>query len=267
MPDLQAFPAGPLKAAVMAAVLLLPLAPAAAGTTGTGPREAYVLGLQALERGEYEQAADLLIEAAREDKDCLVAIAREQDMLPESCEPAEMPGPHLGGDPAPFVLYRLALHEKAAGGDRLGRAGKYFLERIVRDHAGSPWEDDAALMLIQQGFCLVDAGYPECVEWEIRGYEQWLKDYPLSDRTPEVMLELARDYLELAKRLERDGPWNSPVKAELCRGRAFQLAHLVEKKYPGSGHAETAARLAGSIRDSGRPYSIVPPSAIPAGKR
>jgi hypothetical protein len=232
----------------------------------------YLDGRLAFMQGRDQEAADLLMQAVRTDWHCLAVMRdpRFPAALPDRpC--AEVEGlnrPSGGEDPGPEALYRLGLMRKAAAREQkldevlVRREGEYFLKRLVKEYQSSAWADDAALLLTEDGCCVVDEGYPSCTAWEIRGYEQWLGDYGASDLRPGVLRKLTSDYRELARRYDEPGAWNDPVKAELCRGHALQLATVLSRERPGTAEAGWGRDTAREIRDSGKAYSMVPRSVM-----
>ena len=135
------------------------------------------------------------------------------------------------------------------------KAGNDDLRRLVAEYPNTGVADDATLRLIEDGFCLTDAGYPDCNAFAIRGYEAFLAAYPYTDRKSYVLKRMAANYLDLSFRYEEDRPWQSAEKAELCLGRALQLAELPARPGP---EAAFGRDLAARIRSSGRAFSIVP---------
>jgi len=182
--------------------------------------------------------------------------------------PAAPPAPVSAPAPAADEeLYRRALALQAAArvrGDeaRARKAGSDLLRRLAAEHPGSARVDDAALLLIEDGFCLTDAGYPECVGFAIEGYEAFLRAYPYSDRRSRVLRQLVERYLELSSRYEQERPWNSPERAELCRGRALEIAERLAAN-PELADSAWARATAAGIRNSGKPFSIVPGGGLP----
>ena len=158
-------------------------------------------------------------------------------------------------------LYMHALAAKADaraahGSAAARRAGNDLLRKLVADYPQSAVADDAALRVIEDGFCLTDAGYPDCTALAIRGYEAFLDAYPYSDRRTYVLKRLATNYLDLSFRFEQDQPWQSPEKSERCLGRALQLAELLAQGP--EPEAAFGRELAAHIRSSGKAFSIIP---------
>jgi hypothetical protein len=240
--------------------------------------ELFLEGQRALGFGQRERAADLLIAAARKDRRCvdLMFDLRFQSWLPaQGCSeiPGITPAP-VTGDPAPCVLDRLGLLMKErARQDRpddaiaLRRAGGDYFQRAVAEFPDSPWAGDAALQLLADGDCLTDAGFPDCTMFRIKGYEQWLSTYAKSPRRFGAIKLAAESYLELAGRYEQDRPWHSPLRAELCRGRALELSAMIAAEGPRSEEALWAGPFIAAIKASGKPFSIVPASAVSETRR
>jgi hypothetical protein len=234
----------------------------------SGNDAVYMAGQLAFRRGNDEEAADLLIRAVRGDWHCLAMMRDNRFQLWISLTPcAENPGlvkPDTSEDPGPEALYRLALVRKNQARQKqmeegaVRKAGEFFLTRLVRDFSESSWADKAALLLLDDGLCIEDEGYPGCLAWEIQGLETWLSMYNGSDLRSEVLKRTTQSYLELANRYEEPKAWNSPVKAELCRGRAIQMALLLARDYPGSENRNWANETVLQINASGKPYSMVP---------
>lgn len=187
-----------------------------------------------------------------------VSTARGQSPNPT---PVVAPPPPGAADSAAAALYQRALaaraQARAHNNEAAARkAGVEDLQRLLSEYPNSSSADDAALMLIEDGFCLTDAGFPDCLALTIRGYEAFLAAYPNSDRRPQALKLLAAHYLDLSFRYEQAKPWQSAEKAELCLGRALQLAELLAA---GAGpEAAFGRELAGRIRASGKAFSIVP---------
>ncbi len=230
----------------------------------------YLQGVRAFQEGRDQEAARALTESARLDGRCLSLIEGRSDSLPERpcSQVAGVEKPHKG-DPAARILYRLAVISKGQAPEEAAsrHAGWDLLERIIRSHQGSPWEDDAALLVLEDRFCLDRGGWPACIEWEIRLYEQWLSAYPFSDHKPKVMRSLAERYLMLARMYEKDEPWSSPVIAELSRGQAWWIANRLDKNQPGAKYESWAGGFKQKIKETGKPYSITPVHALPEEMR
>ena len=231
----------------------------------------YLKGQKAFREGRDRAAANLVMEAARKDWRChsVLGDARFAAWLPPTpC--SKQPGlkrPGGGEDPGAEALYRLGMIRRNSSipgmaGTELRDRGRYFLDRLVSEFKSGAWVDDAALVLVEDGFCIVDEGHPECVAWRIKGYERWLGEYPNSDRRAEVLTEVAQLYLELAKRYEEPSAWNSAVTAELCRGRAMEVARKLASRYYGSRDARWAVDFIRGIKSSGKPYSMAPEGAV-----
>jgi len=227
---------------------------------GDGKR-AYKKGAEAFYAGNHENAARLLVTAARTDPACRETILNAENMLPQEC--GERPGHSIYGDPASEVLYRLALLEKemAENEVEIRSAGNHYLDLIISHHKGSPWEDDAAFLLMQGELCLVNVGYPACIELSIRKREEWLNTYLSSERADEVLIGLAESYIELGEEYEREAPWHSDIKAEICRGRAVEIAELLITGH-GARTAQWAKDFIADIRKSGTSFSTVPSAAL-----
>jgi hypothetical protein len=233
----------------------------------------YLKGQKAFREGRDREAADLVMEAARKDWRChsMLGDARFAGWLPPTpC--SRQPGlkrPEGNEDPGAETLYRLGMIRRnssvpeMAGTDPRGR---YFLERLVSEFKSGAWADDAALVLVEDGFCIVDEGYPECVAWRIKKYERWLGEYPYSDRRAQVLTEVAKLYLELAKRYDEPSAWTSAVTAELCRGRAMEVARKLASRHYGRSEARWAVDFIGGIKSSGKPYSMAPEGAVSSGR-
>jgi hypothetical protein len=236
----------------------------------------YEEGLRAFAAGDDYNAVRLLTAVAAADPACLAVLAdpRFEKNLPAGpCRAVAAVGwPAPIGDPAAYPLYRVAELRKAQAERRGGemarrKAGEEQLRQLIAEHSASPLTDNAALVLVEDGFCLADVGYPECIAWTIKGYEGWLKAYPYSDQKPRVLKTLAERYLILADRLDQPKPWHSPERAELCRGRALELAQAVAETDPDSELSAWAEGFIARIRFSGQPFSTVPREAIPAAQR
>ncbi len=241
------------------------------GETYTEAENLFLAGRSAFNQGRDKEAADYLIEASRLDWQCLSVLRdmRYTKWLPvKPCgqNPALRPVGDVE-DAASETLYRLALlrrsraRKEGVGEARLRKEGHYFLERLVSEGKGGSPADLGALMLVEDGFCLDGAGYPECKALEIEGYESWLERYPESANAPEVMKRMAERYLELADDFERPEPWRSEARAELCRGKAVVIARRLLKEYPGTTWFKWAEEFIAAVRESGVPFSIVPDGA------
>lgn len=236
----------------------------------TGADKNYMKGMKALHAGADKEAAGLLIKAAREDRRCLLLLEEEIRASKSSikiCSDLEPVDELLAGDPAAEVLYRLAAFRKNSARSQAGeatarKAGQYFLSRATEEFRGSPWADAAELSLIEDGFCLDGAGFPDCTAWEIRGYEQWLKGHSASSQKPPVLKSLAGKYLALAGKFEEDKPWKNAIRGEICRGRALEIAKVIVKGHPGTEYAKWAKDFIRGIEDSEKPYSMVPETAV-----
>ena len=116
----------------------------------------------------------------------------------------------------------------------------------------------ASLIALESGFCVHDAGYPDCLALEIRGYEKWLSQHPRSRLRPAILIKLAETYLELAGRLEQPAPWHHSARAELLRGRALEIAELVLAETNDPESIRWAREFISAIKNSGAAYSSVP---------
>ncbi len=237
-----------------------------------GPGDAlFMEGQRAYARGEDERAAKLLMAAARADWRCLAIMhdARYTRWLPaQPCSrvPA-LKRPESKGDPGPRALYRLGLMRKNKARERHGelaarRAGRYFFARTVEEFPQSYFASEASLVLIDDGRCLVDAGYPDCLALLIGAYEDWLVDFPESAKRPWVVKELAASYLALAAKYEQPSAWESPLLSELFRGRAVEMAGVIVEDHPRAVEAKWAQDFIARIKASGKPFSIVPQGAL-----
>lgn len=255
------------------------LTPAADKTETAAPMDSadqlFRDGVKAFQDGNDERAAEFLIAAARKDPACAAVFQDprwEKSLPPTSCPAAEPSALSAAGDPAALVLLRLAAIRKQEarekGGEPLARkAGKYFLVQAAEKFGGSSDADRAALMLTRDGLCLQSAGYKECLEWEIKNYERFLRERPSSPLLPELLEKVAEDYWALADKYAAAAPWHSAEKAELCRGQALQLANHLAANFPETEPGRWALSFADAIKTSDRPYSIVPSSALPTRGR
>ncbi len=241
------------------------------------PENDYRKGARAFKTGDDEKAAEFLIEAARSDWRARAVLSSPawKESLP-AVDLDELKGlrkADFGPSVASRVLYRLGtirkkqarkvikpIDEPAKG--RIEKAGVYYFARIVKEHNNSPQADDAALALVESGLCVKDSKCPACTSWSIRSYEQWLQEYSYSPDRDRVIKKLARLYLELAGKLEGPEPWQSKQKAELCRGKALELASLLTDRKTDRGLRVWAERFRKDIRDSGKPYSTIPSSLL-----
>lgn len=237
----------------------------------------YLKGVRAFKAGDDEKAAEYLMEAARRDwrVRAVLSAPRWKDSLPEA-DLEEINGlreTNFGTHQASRFLYRLGtvrqkkarktikpIDDRAKG--RIKKAGVYYFELIVKEHNNSPQADDAALALVESGLCVKNSKCPSCTSWAIRSYEKWLQAYSYSPDRDRVIKKLAGLYLELAGRLEVPAPWQSKQKAELCRGKALELASLLTDRQTNRGLREWAEKFSKDIRDSGKPYSTTPSSLL-----
>ncbi len=233
----------------------------------------YKEGVKAFRSGDDERAAQVLVKAARLDwrVGAVLSDPRWKGSLPK-----EDLGKLSGLDKSPpsvdtasRVLYRLGIirrNQAQQSGQslsvtekaRVKRSGVYYFEKVVNEYGNSPETDDAALELIKAGLCVRESGFPACTAWSIKSHEGWLKEYGYSPLREKVIKRLAGLYLELADKLEEDAPWNSSAKAELCRGKALELASVLDR--PGSGRRlrDWAGKFTKRIKTSGKAYSLMP---------
>jgi len=240
------------------------------------PADPFVEGARALARQDDQQAADLIIEAVRADERCLWIMydPRYTKWLPVTpCQEVTSLGPiSVEGDPAPQALYRLAEIRTNRVAERESEraakeAGRYFIDRLLAEFPESSFAARAVLDRIGRGGCETDAGYPDCVAEEIKQLEQWRRQYSGAELVPRVSRRTAELYLELARRYEQDRPWRSEIRAELCRGRALEFAEAAAEESASPDGRAWAARFIAGIKASGKPFSIVPPGALPARDR
>lgn len=234
----------------------------------------FLSGQKAFRDGRDEEAADFIMAAARSDWHCasLLSDPRYTTFLPPTpcSEIMNLKEPESDADPGPEVLYRLAMIRKRApqqkGLEAMARkAGACFLQRLSADFPKSEWADNGALVTVEDGFCLVDEGPPECLAWEIRGYEGWLASFPKSEERPGILKKAAESWLALAGRYDEPAAWRSEIKAELCRGRAIEFAGALLEENPGSREAGWAMDFIAGVKASGKPYSMIPQDLVDAG--
>lgn len=222
----------------------------------------YAEGVQAFRAGKDMEAAKLLIQAARQSPGCL-AVFEDSSMesLPEVC-------PETGNsrsvyDPAPMVMYRLGIIRWRKETQELERKdilrknqhSRLLLEDLIRNHPGSPYADDAALLLLEDGLCHTDAGFPDCVMLAISKYESFLATFPASDKIPYALLKISESYLVLAElygpcrsdKTCNERPWENKARAELFLGQARAASMRILRDHPGSSQVVTAREILDKI--------------------
>lgn len=225
----------------------------------------YEAGLRAFNLGRDMEAVESITRAAKENEGCLGAL---EDIsiksLPAAC--AETSAVSYRGDPAPLVLFQLGRLRwedetrklEAKGLLRKNQHSKDLFEKLIENHPYSAFTDDAALMLIEDSLCFSDEGYPDCDMLEIRAYENFLKTYPHSDRSAEVIFRMAELFMELSE-LHAPGesgdgresrPWENKIRAELFLGQAKRLSLTIKENHPGSQEARKASTLLERINSS-----------------
>jgi hypothetical protein len=236
--------------------------------------EIYKKGIMAFYRGNHESAASHLVETAQLDWRCLAVYRdpRWQKNPPTgSCvNQSGLKKPLTEEDPAPEALFRLGMIQKKITTKEVEAGRKknyrYYLDRVIYEYPGNEFTDNASLAVMEDFFCEDDAGYPDCVKMEIKLYEEWLTKFPRSDVKDEVYKKAAESYLELAGKYEEKEAWNSPAKAELCRGRAIQYAAQINIENKTGSLSEWSKEFVKNIIGSEKPYTIVPGISVSGAK-
>ena len=147
---------------------------------------------------------------------------------------------------------------------RKNQHSRFFFEKLLRQYPQSAVADDAALLLLEDGFCYEWGEYPDCLAFEIRQYENFSKTYPFSDRRAYVLLEMARRYQVMAERYSEAAPWQNLARAELCGDMAQALWRELIAAYPGAAEAEDARKRLDAIPPEQRPAIPIPPGIFPS---
>ena len=147
---------------------------------------------------------------------------------------------------------------EAQGALRKNQRPRFFFEELIRRYPQSQWADDAALLLLEDGFCYQWGDYPDCPTFEILQYEKFLKEFPFSDQKPRALLEMARRYRVLAERYREPAPWSKPARAELCSAFAQSLWQELIENYPATAEAAEARTRLEQIPAAGRPAVPMP---------
>lgn len=151
---------------------------------------------------------------------------------------------------------------RAAGRWRKNQLPRFFWTELLRRYPQSGWSDDAALRILEDGFCYEWGEYPDCPAFEIRQYEQFLKEYPFSDRRAYVLSEMARRYEVLSRRYSEPAPWGNLARAELCGAMAQALWEELVETYPGTEAAAAARRNLESLPRAQKPRLPLAPGVF-----
>jgi len=198
----------------------------------------YQKGLELFSAGQEREAIAQFVIAAEKSQTCekIFASPKLENLPSWPCD--LKPGkPVKNENLEPLVWFQVAnikWNQESEKLKSLGKPERGHHDRSLFQEFLARWPDSsfaarAALILMEDGFCVTWAGFPDCGMIEVQGYEELLKHYPGSEMREEIELKRAKVYYQMAWLWQNGAGVKSDRWSDLFRSQSLEIVRRLKQ--------------------------------------